>query len=183
MRNRFSPRLLVTALALSLGLAASAYAMPRGGHPGPYTGMPGQHEMYHTRAMDRLHGELKLDEKQEALWKEADKFSKDSRAAVRDRMLRQRDEIKSMLDQPGADLRAVAKRMDDLKAEHQKSMIEVRDRWLTVYDSLNAEQKDKVRLFFKSGMERMERTPRHGKGGPGRPAPQKSPQEQSAPTR
>ena len=180
MRTQFSPRLLVTALALSLGLAANAYAMPRGGHPGPGTGMPGQHEMYHTRAMDRLHGELKLDEKQEALWKEADKFSRDNRTAVRDRMLKQRDEIKSMLDQPGADLRAVAKRMDDLKAEGQKQMTEVRERWLTVYDSLNAEQKDKVRLFFKSGMER---TPRHGKGGPGRPLPPKTPQEQPVPAR
>ena len=68
-----------------------------------------------------------------------------------------RDELKAMLDQPGADLRAVAKRMDDLRADGMKQREAVRERWLAFYDSLNGEQKEKARLFFKSGMERMER--------------------------
>jgi hypothetical protein len=54
-------------------------------------------------------------------------------------------------------LRAVAKRLDELHAEGIKQRDALRERWLAVYDSLGDEQKEKVRLFFKDGAERMER--------------------------
>jgi hypothetical protein len=164
MKKLISPHLLVAALTLSLGLAANSYAMPRGGHHGPDMGMPGQHAMYHDRAMSRLHDELKLDEKQDALWKDADKFAQDTKAGARDSFQKRHDEIKGMLDQPGADLRALSKRMDDLRADGMKQRDAVRERWLAVYDSLNPEQKEKARLFFKTGMERFDRTPRKAGG-------------------
>ena len=185
MKKTFSPRLLVAALALSLGFAANSFAMPRGENPGPGMDMPGHHAMYHDRAMSRLHDELKLDEKQEALWKEADKFAKDQRAGMKDRFGAHHEEIKAMLDKPGADLRAVIKRMDELKAEGAKQRDAVRERWLSVYDSLNPEQKEKARVFFKTGMERMERAAqqpkeRHGRGQSPRNPPAG---EQAAPAR
>ena len=77
MKKPYSARLFLAAAALSFGLAASAQAMPRGEHPGPGMGMPGHHAMVHGRAVNRLHDELKLDAKQEAQWKEAEKFSQD----------------------------------------------------------------------------------------------------------
>ncbi len=171
MKKLYSPRILVATVALSLGLVASSYAMPRGEHPGPGMGMPGHHAMIHGRAVNRLHDELKLDTKQEALWKEAEKFSQEHRDTMRERFRKEHGEIKAMLDQPGADLRAIAKRMDDLKTEGMKERDAVRERWLTVYDTLNPEQKEKARLFFKAGAERTERmgkksNERSGRGQP-----------------
>ncbi|MFB0936938.1 MAG: periplasmic heavy metal sensor [Propionivibrio sp.] len=164
MKQLLSPRILVAAAAFSLGLAANSYAMPRGEHPGPGMGMPGHYAIVHDRAMNRLHGELNLDAKQEALWQEAEKFSQDHRDTMRERFRKERAEIKAMLDQPGADLRAIAKRTDDLRAEGIKERNAVRERWLAVYDTLNPEQKEKARLFFKAGAERFERMGQKAKG-------------------
>lgn len=163
MKKTTTPRLLVAALTLSLGIAANSYAMPRGDFHG--MGMPGHHAMVPGRAMTRLHDELKLDQKQEALWKDAEKFAQEHRDTMRERFRKDHAEIKAQLDQPGADLRAISKRMDEARAEHMKQRDAVRDHWLAVYDSLNAEQKEKARVFFKNGMERMER---HGKEHGGR---------------
>lgn len=171
MKKLLSPRILVAAVALSLGLAANSYAMPRGEHPGPGMGMAGHHAMVHGRAMNRLHDELKLDAKQEALWKEAEKFSQDHRDTMRERFRKEHTEIKAMLDQPGADLRAIAKRTDDLKAEGMKERNAVRERWLAVYDTLNPDQKEKARLFFKAGAERMQRMGQKAKERAGRGQP------------
>ncbi len=171
MKKLYSPRILVAAMALSLGLAASSYAMPRGEHRAPGMGMPGHHAMYPDRAMNRLHDELKLDAKQDAQWKEAEKFAREHRDTMRERFRKHHEEIKSMLDQPGADLRAVATRMDDFKAEGLKERDAVRERWLAVYDTLNPEQKEKARLFFKSGAERMERMGKTSKERSGRGQP------------
>ncbi|MBP6708932.1 MAG: periplasmic heavy metal sensor [Candidatus Accumulibacter sp.] len=170
MKNSHSARLFLAAAALSLGLVAGAQAMPRGEHPGQGMGMgmPGHHAMIHGRAMARLHGELKLDATQDAQWKEAEKFSRDHRATMRERFQKERAGIKAMLDQPGADLRAIAKRMDDLKAEGLKERDAVRERWFAVYDTLNPEQKEKARLFFKAGAERMEQKGKKSRDGEGR---------------
>lgn len=165
--QKFSPRIIVTAVALSLGLAASAFAVsPRGGEQcGHGQGMYGQRMEHRMKEMSRLHDELKLDARQEALWKEAEQAGKDNRTSMRERFSKQREDNLALLKQPGADLRAVLKRMDELKAEGQKQHEASREQWLKVYDSLNAEQKEKARLFFLSKMERMERG---GPRGPGR---------------
>lgn len=160
---KFSPRIIVAAVALSLGLAASAFAVSqRGGEHcgGPGAGMHGQRMEQGMKEMSRLHDELKLDARQDALWKVAEQAGKDNMASMRDRFSKQREENLSLLKQPGADLRSLLKRMDELKAEGQKQHEANRERWLTVYDSLNAEQKEKARLFFLGKLERM------GHGGP-----------------
>jgi Spy/CpxP family protein refolding chaperone len=165
---KFSPRIIVAAVALSLGLAASAFAIsPRGDEHcgGPGAGMHGQRMEQGIKEMSRLHDELKLDARQEALWKTAEQAGNDNMAGMRERFSKQREDNLALLKQPGADLRAVLKRMDELKAEGQKQHEANRDRWLTVYDSLNAEQKEKARLFFLGKMERMEHG---GPRGPGR---------------
>ena len=63
---------------------------------------------------------------------------------------------------------AISKRMDDLKAEGMKERDAVRERWLAVYDTLNPEQKEKARLFFKAGAERMEKMGKKPRDGEGR---------------
>jgi Spy/CpxP family protein refolding chaperone len=171
-RQLISTRLF-PALVLAFGLAAGASAAPGdaspatpaapmqgpgAGAPMPGYGMQGMHGMHGgergMRAFGRLHDELKLDAKQEAAWSEAAKATREQHAAMRERFRSQHDEMIAALNQPGADLRALAKRSDDLRAEQQKMHEATRDRWLAVYDTLNPEQKEKARLFVKSMFER-----------------------------
>jgi Spy/CpxP family protein refolding chaperone len=167
MKTNFSPRLLIATSAIAFGLAGSAFAAPPQGdvHSGPGAGMHQKQMMHGMKEMARLHDDLKLDAKQEALWQDATKASKEAMGGMRERMRKQHEEIQSLLNQPGTDLRAVAKRMDDFRAEGQAIHQANRDRWLTVYDALNPEQKEKARVFFQSKSERMGR---HGMRGPGR---------------
>jgi Spy/CpxP family protein refolding chaperone len=163
MKQFANPRVLAAVLALSLSLAAGAsLAAPRGERHGTASkgGVPAAHAMipfFHERGLARLHDELKLDEKQEALWKEARDFVRAQREAVRARLAKDRAEIGALLDQPGTDLRTVEKRVSELRAEGRELHDAARERWLAVYDSLGDGQKEKVRLFFKDGLERMER--------------------------
>jgi protein CpxP len=154
MKTKFSPRHIVTAVALSIGLAASAFAMPpQGEGPGQPSGMHSRHMTHGLKEMSRLHDELKLDAKQEAIWQEAEKAGKENMSGMRERFAKHHEEIKTLLSKPGADLRAIAKRMDEFKAEGQKQHEASRERWLAVYDVLNAEQKEQARVFFKNKFE------------------------------
>jgi periplasmic protein CpxP/Spy len=156
MKTRSSPRLLLVAVATSFGLAASAFAMPPMGDApnGPAGRMNERHMARGIKEMSRLHDELKLDAKQEALWKAAETASGEGRTGMRERFSKHHQEIQNLLNQSGADLRAVAKRMNEFKAEGQKLHEANLERWLSVYDSLNAEQKEIARLFFKTKFER-----------------------------
>jgi Spy/CpxP family protein refolding chaperone len=169
MNFKVSTRTLLIAGVLTLGGAATAFAVaPTDGERcGPGRGMHGMsHGMQHGMpGMARLHGDLKLDAKQEALWQEAEKSAKENTSGMREQMRKQREAALETLKQPGADLRAVMKQMDDARDAGRKQHEASRDRWLAAYDSLNAEQKEKARLFFKDKLERMER---FGKGGRGR---------------
>lgn len=165
-----TPRRLA-ALALSLGLSTAVFAGPPCGqgearcdggpgflhrHDGPRHHGMGLGAGLNFGFSQRLHDELKLDAKQEALWQEALKFSRESFDGGRERFRKHHEEIAAMLNQPDADLRVIAKRMDDLRAEGRKQHEVVRERWLSVYDALSPGQKEKVRLFLK------ERSDRHG---------------------
>lgn len=165
MKTKFSPRLFLATSAIALGLATSTLTMARGNDGPDMQGRPGHHMMFNMKGMAQLHDDLKLDAKQEAAWQQADKASKEAMSGMRDRMVKHHDEIQALIDKPGTDLREVARRMDDFRAEGQKLHQENRDRWLAVYDTLNAEQKEKVRVFFKGMSERMGKMSRHGNWG------------------
>ncbi len=156
----------LAALFLAAGLAAGANAAPgdpatgaptaqqqMGGHMHRHH-MGGQHGERGLRAMARLHDELKLDAQQEALWKDAASASREAHSAMRERFRKQHGEMVAALGQPGADLRALAKKSDELRAEREQQHAATRDRWLTVYDALNPEQKEKARAFLKQMFER-----------------------------
>jgi Spy/CpxP family protein refolding chaperone len=177
MKRFIVPRAFAAVLVLSLGLAAgSSFAGPYGNRHGKWCGGGHAYAMaptFHGGAFTYLRDELKLDARQEALWKEAAVFAYEQHDAIRTRMVRERAEIEALLEQPEGDLRAVAKRMDELRAEGLKLRDAARERWFAVYDALGVEQKEKVRLFFKDGAERMgrfgERTwERPGRGHPWR---------------
>jgi Spy/CpxP family protein refolding chaperone len=163
MKTRLTAKTLAIAAALTLSAAATAFAVgpPDGKNcsPGQSMAQGMQHGM---QEMSRLHGELKLDAKQEALWLEAEKAAMDHMSGMREKMQKQREAAQTTLDQPGADLRAMMKQMDEARDAGRQQHVANRDRWLSVYDSLNPEQKEKVRLFFKDKIGRF------GMGGPGR---------------
>jgi hypothetical protein len=85
-----------------------------------------------------------------------------------DQMRKQRAEVLASVSQPGADLRAVVKQMDELKDAGRQQHAASRDRWLAVYDSLDAAQKEKARLFIKSKLEHMPQGGRFGRDTPAR---------------
>lgn len=164
MSLKISAKTLVLALTLSLGAAATAFAVAADGERCGFGHGKG-HEMRHgMQGMARLHGDLKLDAKQEALWQEAEKAGKESMGGMRDRLAKQREAALTTLRQPGADLRAVLKQMDQSREEGRKLHEANRDRWLAVYDALNPEQKEKARLFFLSKLEHGKRMPGSGEG-------------------
>lgn len=177
-----TPQMLAAALALTLGLSTGAFAEPprgsdrhrHGGHGIPHKyghGHGAPHGGLGFGFSQRLHDELKLDARQEALWQEAHKFAKDSFDGKRERFRKHHDEIAALLNRPDADLRAIARRMDELRAEAQKQRDAVRERWLSVYDALSPGQKEKVRLFLKERVERpgrgFDRPGRRDGGNPG----------------
>lgn len=166
MKSRFTPRLIAAALVLSLGAAGTALAVkPEAcGYGG---GRMEQHMGRHLQEMSRLHGDLKLDARQEALWQEAEQFTRNGMREMGEQMRRQRAEMLAAVSKPGADLRAVLAQMDDLREAGRKQREAGRERWLTVYDSLDASQKEKARLFIQSRLERMGQGGRFGPGGPG----------------
>jgi Spy/CpxP family protein refolding chaperone len=188
MKRLITPRALAAVFVLSLGLAAgSSFAGPHGDRHGKWFGGwcdgARAHDMapaFHGRAFAYLRDELKLDARQEALWKEARAFAFEQRDAMRARMIRERDEINALLERPDSDLRAAAKRMDELRAEGWKLRDAARERWFAVYDALGAEQKETVRLFFKDGAERMGRFGERFRERPGRGHPWRGPRQAPA---
>ena len=82
MKTKLSPKLFLATSAIALGIATSALAMPFGGHGMDDGGRSGQHMMFGSKGMTRLHDDLKLDAKQEAAWQQADKASKDAMVAI-----------------------------------------------------------------------------------------------------
>jgi Spy/CpxP family protein refolding chaperone len=162
--STFSPRVLVAALVLSLGAGGAAFAMSpeRCGAGGRM-----EHRMgYHMQDLSRLQGDLKLDAKQQALWQDAEQFSKSGMVERREQMRRQRDEALATVSKPGADLRAVLKQMNEMQEAGRQHREASSERWLKVYDSLDATQKETARLFFKSKLETMGKGGRPGRGGP-----------------
>lgn len=154
MNWKISPRVASLALLLAVAATGPALAMP------PERCSPGgamEHRMGHVlREMSRLHDELKLNPEQEALWQDASRLSQQGMDDMRTLRRQQRATTLAMLDQPNADLRAVLAQMDEAREAGRKQREAGRERWLRVYDSLDAGQKEKARLFLRSRIERME---------------------------
>jgi len=153
MKTHFSRHLLVAAVVLALGGAGTAFAV----NPETCPMAGGRMEQRHATRMkelSRLHAELKLDAKQEALWQEAESQSRTAMGEMRERMRSQREQMLASVSQPGADLHAVVRQMNEFREAGRQQREANRDRWLAVYDSLDPAQKEKARLFVKSQIER-----------------------------
>ena len=144
-------KLIAAALAAGVLGAGSiwAHSGPRGQDPevlGP------------MRGFERLHRELKLNAQQEELWKKAQEAQREAFRTLRTKGEENRAKLRVEIDKPGADLKEFAQLRDQLRSQMQaqmdKTRAQVRAAWFAVYDALDANQKERVRVAIREGMDR-----------------------------
>ncbi|MCB1943750.1 MAG: periplasmic heavy metal sensor [Candidatus Accumulibacter sp.] len=159
MKSKLFPGIPIAALLGALALGGTVLAMT-----GERCGPGGGHLEPRMKEIPRLRDELKLDARQAALRQQAEQLSSSSRQAMREQMRQQGERALATVNQPAADLRRVIQQMDQLRAAGRAQHEAVRDRWLAVYDALDAAQKEQARLFFTSRLERLAHWGGFGKG-------------------
>ena len=154
---------LLATTVLSLGLVARAATLAHARTPAAkpvrrvdkLRNHPRETSILHDLSLDlsRLHDELKLDAIQDRLWYKAEKAGWGDMSSVQTCLQEQRTETLALLAQPGADMRAIARCLDDFQSEEKKLRVANRERWLNVYDALRTDQKEQVCVFLKKKME------------------------------
>ena len=121
------------------------------------------------RGLERLHKELNLNSQQEELWKRAQAAQREAHRSMRAQGEETRAKLRAEIDKPGADLKQFAQLRDQLgaqmRAQMEATQKQVREAWFAVYDTLDAAQREKVRVAIRDGMDRMSGMGRH-RGGP-----------------
>ena len=121
--------------------------------------------------------ELKLDAKQEALFKTAQEGQRSLHEAMRAGGSKRHDLLKAQLDSGKLDPRALIEQSEKRRDQFGPQAKQVRDQWLAVWDSLNDTQRAQVTKIVKEREARMaerhaKMEGRHGgKGRPGTPPP------------
>jgi hypothetical protein len=118
-------------------------------HPGAQGG-PQQEGMH---GFGRLHKQLNLNPQQEDLWQKAQAAQRDAFKSLRAKGAEHRDQLR-----------------DQMRAEMDASRKQVRSAWFSVYDSLDPQQREQVRVAIRDGMDRtghrgMRRGPHGGAQG------------------
>jgi hypothetical protein len=147
-----TPRHAVTAVAL----AAAAVFAGAGWAQAP----DGQRESVRPmRGFERLHNQLNLNPQQEDLWEKAKIAQRDAFKAMRAQGAETRAKLRAEIDKPGADLKQFVELRDQLReqmhAQIESSRKQVRAAWFGLYDSLDASQREQVRVAIRDGMDRM----------------------------
>lgn len=153
---------LVLAL-FAFGLLGAGSVVRAQGYGGPHGGGEG---MYGFAGMERLHDALKLNPQQEALWKKAQETSREAFKKMRASAQEMREKIRAEIDKPGADLKNLQSVEDKLHEQMDATRKQVRAARLAVYESLDAGQKEQVRLAIKERMDHGGRMGMHGRRGP-----------------
>ncbi|QKH38638.1 hypothetical protein FOC84_28375 [Achromobacter pestifer] len=194
--SRFAIRSNLAALAFVAatgGLVAGSVmaAPPPAGDGGPAAMHDGQRGGFHKGMRDGLFvpglgpvtkaqvAELKLDDKQQALFKTAQDGQRSLHEAMRASGGKRHDLLKAQLDSGKLDPRALVEQSEKSREAFGPQAKQVRDQWLAVWDSLNETQRGQVTKFVKERQDRMQERHarmegRHGKGraeAPGAAAP------------
>jgi len=140
-------------IAVVVSVATPSFAMPQMGDQG---------ETMHLQ-LRQLHDSLKLTEQQELLWKRAATESHDKMKLRQAEHQQAIGEVKAVLNDPQADLRALSGKMDARREMAEKESKETRELWLSVYDSLDVKQREMARRFLLERVEHMEKTMSHMK--------------------
>jgi Spy/CpxP family protein refolding chaperone len=155
-------------LAAAALFAGASWAQTPGGPRGP-EGM-GPEGLGPMRGFERLHRELNLTPQQEELWKKAQTAQRDAFQSARAKAAETHAKLRVEIDKPGVDLKQFAQLSDQLR-EQMRAQVEatrkqVRAAWFGVYDSLDAKQKEQVRVAIRDGMDRAGGHRRGHRGGP-----------------
>ena len=155
-------------LAAAALFAGASWAQTPGGPRGP-EGM-GREGLGPMRGFERLHRELNLTQQQEELWKKAQTAQRDAFQSARAKAAETHAKLRVEIDKPGVDLKQFAQLSDQLR-EQMRAQVEatrkqVRAAWFGVYDSLDAKQKEQVRVAIRDGMDRAGGHRRGHRGGP-----------------
>lgn len=191
--SRFAIRSNLAALALVAatgGLVAGSVmaAPPPVGDGGPAAMHDGQRGGFHKGMRDGLFipglgpvtkaqvAELKLDDKQQALFKTAQDGQRSLHEAMRASGGKRHDLLKAQLDSGKLDPRALVEQSEKSREAFGAQAKQVRDQWLAVWDSLNETQRGQVTKFVKDRQAKMQERHarmegRHGKGRAEAPAP------------
>ena len=153
-------RRMVPAMALiAAGILAAGTALAQ---------MPDGPQGEGMHGFGRLHKQLNLNAQQEDLWQKAQAAQRDAFKSLRTTGEQNRAKLRAEIDKPGVDLKQFAQMRDQLReqmrTQAEASRKQVRDAWFALYDTLDANQKEQVRLAILSGMDRMGRGP-HGMRG------------------
>jgi hypothetical protein len=159
--------ILVAALAvaglLGAGAAAWAQAPGMGHHGGDNEGMG---PMGH---MESVHKKLNLNAQQEELWKKARAASREAFQKMRASSKEIREKMRAEIDKPGADLMQFMQLGDQMREKMRVQMDttrkQAREAWFKVYDSLDADQKEQMRMTIKDGMDHGDRMKTRGLRG------------------
>ncbi|HUL93403.1 MAG TPA: periplasmic heavy metal sensor [Burkholderiales bacterium] len=150
---------LLAAAALFAG--ASTAQVPGGPHGPEVMGHErmGPESIGPMRGFERLHKELNLNATQEELWKKAQAAQQEAFKTMRAKGEETRARLRAEIDKPGVDLKQYAQMSDKLRDETRAQMEatrkQVRTAWFGVYDSLDAKQREQVRVAIRDGMDRM----------------------------
>jgi len=168
----FQERKMSTRHAVSAGLFAAATLFAGASWAQMADGPRGAHAegMGPMRGFERLHKQLNLNAQQEELWNKAQAAQRDAFKAMRAKGEETRARLRVEIDKPGADLKQYAelgdKLRDQMRAQMEATRKQVRTAWFSVYDSLDAKQREQVRVAIRDGMDRMARMGHHHRGGP-----------------
>jgi hypothetical protein len=150
-------------LAAAALLAASAWAQVPGGPQGE-----APQGMGPMRGFERLHRQLNLNPQQEDLWKRAQGLQREALQTMRAKAQETRAKLRVEIDKAGVDLKQFAqlgdKLRDEMRAQGEATRKQVRAAWFAVYDALNPEQKEQVRVAIRDGMDRAGRMGRFHRG-------------------
>jgi hypothetical protein len=152
-------RLVVAVLAAGMLGTVPGWAQtgPRDEGPGGYGPV---------RGFERLHRDLNLNAQQEDLWKKAQTAQREAFRSMRAKGEENRAKLRVEIDKPGVDLKKFAQLRDQLRTQMQAQMEaarkQVRAAWFAVYDALDANQKERVRVAIRDGMDRGHRRGPHG---------------------
>jgi len=122
---------------------------------GAACGREGGHHGFMERGLAQLHDKLNLNPQQEALWQKALSSTQQTMAQMRKEHKERRDTLLRKLDNPKVNLHMLAQQMDTMRDQQAAARKQVRDQWLAVYDSLDANQQGQVRSFLRERLERV----------------------------
>ena len=159
--------------AMKAGLVAGAALFAGAGWAQMPDGPHGQgaEGMGQMRGFERLHKQLNLNPQQEGLWQQARAVQREAFKGLHATGAETRAKLRVEIDKPGIDLKQFAQYRDELREQMHSQMeaarTKVRSAWFGVYDALDAQQREQVRIAIRDGMDRVGHHRGGRRGGPG----------------